>query len=377
LRARLEDARFYLKQDLAVPLAGRVESLKQVTFHEKLGTLYDKTTRLVELAREQAVCFGVEPKEAERAARLAKADLVTGLVREFPELQGAIGGDYAARQGESQAVAEAIGQHYRPRSTGDALPSSPLGQWLSLVDKIDTVVGYFGVGLAPTGSEDPYALRRQAAGVVQLVALHPTLDLVDLLKQANQQFDRAFKGNWPASVMQAVMKFLGQRLEWQLLSEGCKQEVVAAVLGVPWKNPAKVKRWVAALQAVLPTPAGDDLLTVYRRVGRIVPKNFLQEVDPARLTDSEERQLAEAYETVRKAVSTTLASEDEMATLKARARLRPAVDRFFDKVMVMADDAALRNNRLALVNGVKKLFEQIADFSKISTAPAAGAREVS
>jgi glycyl-tRNA synthetase beta chain len=362
LKARLEDARFYLKQDLAVTLADRVATLKGVTFHEKLGNLHDKTARVTELARWLAPQLGIDTKEAEQAARLSKADLVTGLVREFPELQGVIGGHYAARQGESSTVATALAEHYRPRFTGDALPSTPLGRLLSLADKVDTIVGYFGVGLAPTGSEDPYALRRQAAGVVQIAELFPQLDLSGLLKQAETQLKNT-KG-WQNGTAQAVRKFLGQRLEWQLLSEGHGNELVAAVLAGEWKNPADVKRRLAAVEAILATPAGEDLLTVYRRVGRIVPAGFAGTLQPDQFTEPEERQLHEAFEAASRDAAK---AADDAAVLTALARLRPAVDAFFNKVMVMAEDKAVQTNRLALVNGIRRLFVPIADFSKIST----------
>lgn len=365
LKARLEDARFYLKQDLAVTLADRVATLKGVTFHEKLGNLHDKTTRVTELARWLAPQLGphhrIDTKEAEQAARLSKADLVTGLVREFPELQGVIGGNYAARQGEAPAVATAIAEHYRPRFTGDQLPGSALGQLLALADKVDTIVGYFGVGLSPTGSEDPYALRRQAAGVVQIAELFPTLDLSSLLKQADALLKNT-KG-WQNGTAQAVRKFLGQRLEWQLLSEGHGNELVAAVLAGEWKNPADVKRRLAALEAILATPAGEDLLTVYRRVGRIVPAGFAGTLQPDQFTEAEERQLHEAFEAAGREAAT---APNEDGILTALARLRPSVDAFFNKVMVMAEDKAVQTNRLALVNGIRRLFAPIADFSKIS-----------
>jgi glycyl-tRNA synthetase beta chain len=386
LKARLEDARFYLKQDLTVTLSERVASLKGVTFHEKLGTLYEKTMRVVELARWLTQQLGpdhrIDVKEAEQAARLSKADLVTGLVREFPELQGVIGGDYAARQGEAPAVAAALAEQYRPRFTGDALPSSPLGQVLSLADRVDTIVGYFGVGLAPTGSEDPYALRRQAAGVVQIAGLFPSLDVTGLLARAEALLKNT-KG-WRAGTAQAVRKFLGQRLEWQLLSDGHSNELVAAVLAGGWNNPADAQRWLAALETILPTPAGEDLLTVYRRVGRIVPADFSGALRPERFTEAEERHLHAARDTAARGVET---AEDEAAALTALASLRPAVDAFFNTVMVMAKEPDVQTNRLALVAGVRQLFIPIADFSKISTvstppegpppaAQAGGVREV-
>jgi glycyl-tRNA synthetase beta chain len=367
LKARLEDARFYLKQDLTVTLSDRVASLKGVTFHEKLGTLYEKTMRVVELARWLAQKLDpqhpLDVKEAEQAAYLSKADLVTGLVREFPELQGVIGGDYAARQGESPPVAAAIAGQYRPRFTGDALPESSLGQLLALADKVDTIVGYFGVGLAPTGSEDPYALRRQAAGVVQIAGLFPSLDVTGLLSQAEMLLKNT-KG-WRAGTAQAVRKFLGQRLEWQLLSDGHPNELVAAVLAGGWNNPADAQRWLAALEAILPTPAGEDLLTVYRRVGRIVPAGFSGTLRPEQFAEAEERQLHAACEAAGRQVA---AAPDDAAALTALAALRPAVDAFFNAVMVMTEDQAVQTNRLALVDGVRRLFIPIADFSKISTA---------
>ena len=370
LKARLEDARFYLKQDLVVTLADRVAALNRVTFHEKLGSLHEKTMRLVELVRRLATEVGtahrIDVKEAEQAARLSKADLVTGLVREFPELQGVIGGSYAARQGEPPAVAAAIAEHYRPRFTGDALPSTPMGRLLSLADKVDTIVGYFGVGLAPTGSEDPYALRRQAAGVVQIAELFPQIDLAGLVAKANDNYSGAVKKGWRTDTVQSVGTFLAQRLERQLLSDGHGNELVAAVLAGEWKNPTDVKRRLAALETFMATPGGEDLLTVYRRVGRIVPAGFSGALRPEQFTEAQERQLHAAYEA---AARRLVAIQDESAALEALAALRPAVDAFFVAVMVMAEEQAVRTNRLALVDGIRRLFAPIADFSKISTAP--------
>jgi len=363
LRARLEDARFYLKQDLAVTLSDRIASLKGVTFHEKLGTVYDKTQRVKRLVAYLAQQCQVDQKEAERAAELCKADLVTGLVREFPELQGVIGAEYARHQGDSPMVEQAIGEHYQPRSTGDALPDSQLGKLLSLADKIDTLVGYFGVGLAPTGSEDPYALRRQAAGVAQIAERFSHLDLTALLAQANHLL-KSTKG-WRDGTAQAVRKFLEQRVEWQLLSEGHRQELVAAVLAGAWNNPADARRWLTALEQILATPAGEDLLTVYRRVGRIVPAGFSGTLRPEQFTEAEERQLHEASEAAGREIAKAV---DAPAALIVLARLRPAVDAFFNTVMVMAEDQAVQTNRLALVDGVRRFFVPIADFSKISTA---------
>lgn len=372
LRARLEDARFYIKQDLGTKLADRVGALKGMMFHERLGSIDEKVWRLGGLADRMAEWCGVDRELAKRAALLCKADLVTGMVREFPELQGAIGAYYAEQQGESKTVAAAIGEHYQPRSTGDVLPATPIGQLLSLADKVDTVVGYFGIGLAPTGSEDPYALRRQGAGIIQVLGLHPRLSVQEVVQAAHELFVKstgAAKRNWKGTVP-PVIEFLTQRLEWQLQTDGHRADLVAAVVAANWKNPVEVRRRLLALECIIAGPTGDDLMTVFRRVGRIVPKDFAQPVHHEQFTGPEERQLYTACEEARGQVTKALDSGNEGDALQALARLRPAVDVFFSKVMVMAEETAVRDNRLALVNAVKSLFERIADFSKIVNAPA-------
>jgi glycyl-tRNA synthetase beta chain len=207
---------------------------------------------------------------------------------------------------------------------------------------------------------------------VQLAGEYPRLDLFGLITQANAGYAARVKGKWLDDTVPSVHKFLVQRLEWQLLSEGNKNELVSAVLGGAWKNPATVKRWLSVLQTVLSAPAGEDLLVVYRRVGRIVPDGFSGSLQPSAFTEPEERGLHQAWETARRDVTR---ASDEAAALTALARLRPAVDAFFGKVMVMVDDQAVQTNRLALVNAVRALFQPIADFSKISAAPAGKGRE--
>ena len=359
LRARLDDAKFYFEQDQREKLSDRVERLKGVVFQERLGTVYEKVERLVALCGWLAPLFEVERAAAERAARLCKADLTTGMVREFPELQGVMGREYARRQQEPDEVAGAIGEHYRPRFAGDDIPARPLAQLLAVADKIDTIARCFGAGLIPSGSQDPYALRRQGVGVVHILRQRPVVSLLALLSRA------ALAGTDTAP----IMEFFCQRIESLAKAEGYRADLVNAVLAVPAAadQPALAFRRLRALTAFSRRPAFDSLMTACKRVMNILPATCPTTVDPARFTVEAERRLHAEAERVAHLVRGEEEHERDEAVLDAYESLRPAIDAFFTDVMVMAEDPAVRETRLALLKSVNDLLARFADFRLVAT----------
>ncbi|HET8761350.1 MAG TPA: glycine--tRNA ligase subunit beta [Nitrospiria bacterium] len=363
IRARLDDAKFYFDQDQKEALADRVVRLKGVVFQEKLGTVYEKVERLAARARQLAPRFEVDADQAERAARLCKADLTTGMVREFPELQGVMGREYARRQREPEAVAEAIGDHYRPRFAGDRLPAHPLAQLVAVADKVDTIVRCFGAGLIPTGSQDPYALRRQALGVVQILRERPVVTLSALIASGAQS----------GTDHGTILEFFCQRIESQAKAEGFRADLINAVLDVPSAAdaPHVAFRRLAALTAFSRRPAFESLMTACKRVMNILPEPCPAAIDPARFTHDAERRLH--AETQRAAAAVAVHEEQgrDEAVLETFESLKPAIDGFFTDVMVMADDPAVRDTRLALLKAVNDLLARFADFRAVATTETA------
>jgi glycyl-tRNA synthetase beta chain len=359
LRARLDDARFYFEQDQKEKLADRVDRLKGVVFQERLGTVYEKVARLVALCREFADAFQVDRGLAERAARLCKADLTTGLVREFPELQGIMGREYARRQQEPEDVAEAIGEHYRPRFAGDAVPTHPLAQLLAVADKVDTIARCFGAGLIPSGSQDPYALRRQGLGIVQILRDRPVVRLSTLLRRAAPD----------GAELAPIVEFFRQRIESQAKTEGFRVDLINAVLAVPEAvdRPQLAFRRLRALTVFATRPAFDSLMAACKRVMNILPDGYTGVVDPGRFTEAVERGLHRETARVAEAIQTEEARERDEAVLEAYGSLKDAIDALFTEVMVMADDPLVRDTRLGLLKAVNDLLARFADFRLVST----------
>jgi glycyl-tRNA synthetase beta chain len=362
IRARLDDAKFYFDQDQKVRLADRVERLKGVVFQEKLGTVYAKVERVVALARALAPRFEVDADQAERAAWLCKADLTTGMVREFPELQGIMGREYAKRQHEPEAVGDAIGEHYRPRFAGDRLPANPLAQLVAVADKVDTIVRCFGAGLIPTGSQDPYALRRQALGVVQILRERPVVTLSALIGHAAQS----------GTDHGTIQEFFCQRIESQAKTEGFRSDLINAVLDVPSAAdaPHLAFRRLAAFTAFSRRPAFESLMTVCKRVMNILPEQCPVAIDPARFTHDAERRLHAETQRAAAAIHTHEAEGRDEAVLETFESLKPAIDGYFTDVMVMAEDRAVRDTRLALLKAVNDLLARFADFRAVATTEA-------
>ena len=345
VRARFNDAKFFWDVDQQRKLADRVEDLGKVTFQAKLGSYLEKSKRMVELASE------LGGPDAARAAGLAKADLTTEMVKEFTDLQGLVGGLYARVQGEPEVVAQAIYEHYKPLSMEDSIPSTKTGQAVGLADKLDTLRGCFSVGMAPTGSKDPFALRRAAQGVVKIL----------------------IEGGWQVSLRKLLggnaqlEEFFLDRLKYYFREIcGFKYDEVNAVIATGWDDVLDAHKRLLAIQAVRPTENFEPLAASFKRIKNIVTQAGFQSgtMNIALLSDDAEKELYAAAEALRG----RLKGLDYPASIVAIAGLRPVVDQFFAKVMVNAQDQSVRNNRLALLAGLLSEFSSIADFSEIVTS---------
>lgn len=369
LRARLVDAEFYFKQDRRSKLADRVEGLKGVTFQEKLGTLYEKTERIMPLSQFIGQESAVKSQEAiRRTAFLCKGDLLTGVVREFPSLQGTMGKIYAEMDGEDRSVAVAIEEHYLPRYSGGALPQTPIGQVLAVADKLDTIVGCFGVGLIPSGSEDPYALRRQGLGLIQILVgdaspLRP-LSLEAAVSESIRLYEDQRKFS-AGRVAGEVNTFLKQRVASYLQSEGVRYDLIDAVLARKLDRPYVIVDFVRALVRFSTQPLFGPLMTSFKRAIRILPKGFSGQVNTAFLKDNAEKELYEAISRVNEGIGDYWAKGKYEQILERLATLYVPLNRFFEGVMVMDPNEEIRNNRLSLLFWVRALFDTFGDFSKI------------
>ena len=362
LRARFSDARHFWDLDRATPLADRVAALEGITFHAKLGTQAARVKRIEALARHLAPLVGADAELAERAARLAKADLTTGMVGEFPELQGVMGGCYAAHDGEVPEVAAAVRQHYWPRGAGDAVPTAPVSIAVALADKIDQLASFFAVGEVPSGSGDPYALRRAALGVIRIVREN------GLRLGLRPVFTQAGAGD----ATEALLAFVAERLRIQFRTEGARHDVLAAVFAAGADDDlVRLLARTDAVAAFLDGADGRDLLAGARRAANIVRIEDKKDgphqgaVDPALLVEPAETALAQALAEAELAVQAGLEAERYDDAMAALAALRPRLDGFFDDVTVNAADPALRGNRLRLLARVGAAMARAADFSRI------------
>ena len=366
VRPRLSDAKFFFEQDKKKTLESRLPLLASVVYHNKLGTQAERTERVTILASSIARRLGYDVPLAERGARLAKADLLTDMVGEFPELQGIMGTYYARHDGEHEEVALAASEHYQPRFAGDALPSTNTGLTAALADKLETLVGIWAIGLQPTGEKDPFALRRHALGVMRmLVEKRLPLSISQLLGDAAAVFEgqAAFKD--PRA---EVTVFMLDRLRGMLRERGFSPNEVEAVLA---QNPDRVDDVVQRLEAVqafAALPQAESLAAANKRITNILKKTeaAIGEVQESLLQEQAEKNLAAAIARVRPAVDAAFAGGDFTGTLKTLAQLRDDVDAFFNDVMVMAEDPALRNNRLALLSQLHGMMNRVADISKLA-----------
>lgn len=363
LRARLSDAEFFYQQDQKATLESRLPKLSQVVYHNKLGSQAERMDRLTAISRRIAENLGADAATAERATRLSKADLVTEMVGEFPELQGTMGKYYARLDGESEEIANAIEQHYRPRFAGDALPEGKIATAAALADKLETLVGIWGIGLIPTGDKDPYALRRSALGILRMV-MQNDLDVNELVQTAFAAFPQ---GQLNENTPSEVAEFMQARLA-VLLQNDYPQDIVAAVLA---KKPSRLNDLAARLQAVASfkaLPEAAALAAANKRVQNLLKKADaeLGAVNENLLAQSEERALFAAAQALAPKVQAALAAHDFQTALNELAAIKPQVDAFFDGVMVMADDAAVKQNRLNLLNQLAQQMNAVADIALLS-----------
>ena len=366
LRARLEDARFYYVEDQKVSLDHRVEELKEVVFHSKLGTSYEKLERFKILAEYMADQVAPDDKATiSRAAYLCKADLVTGTVGEFPELQGIMGRAYAQLAKEKEAVAEAIYEHYLPTHAGGQLPSGMAGSLVSISDKLDTVVGCFGIGQIPTGTADPFALRRQALGIIRIILEKDlSLSLSDLISKAIDGLDG--KLTEPTDqTQQAVLEFFKRRLQHFLIGQGLPQNVVEAVLANHLDPLVETVAKIRTLESFKEREHFEPLLGTVKRVVNILKEPVDASVDPERFVNQAEKDLFRELITCEQDLEKPLAARDYDAVLNRLSQLKAPIDGFFAEVLVLDEDLALRQNRLALLTRIANLFQQMADFSRI------------
>jgi glycyl-tRNA synthetase beta chain len=379
VRARLSDAKFFWETDLKVRLEERLQKLKDMVFNEKLGTQFERVERIVRLAKDLAPLVGADPVKAERAAWLAKADLVTGMVGEFPELQGLMGKYYAQAQGENDAVARAIEDHYKPQGPSDLVPEASVSIAVALADKLDTLVGFWAIDEKPTGSKDPYGLRRAALGVIGIIVQRSIrLRLKPLIKSSfraiREVHIHSSAEQLPGElVAESLLAFLADRLKVQLRDQAARYDLVDAVFALEGQDDLlMIVRRVEALAQFLDTDDGRNLLAGYKRATNIIRieekrdgRSYTGAPDPRLYRQAEERALASAIELAKEAAISAVEREDFVAAMAAVAKLRGAVDAFFDRVTVNVDQQPVRENRLRLLNEIREATRAVADFSKI------------
>jgi glycyl-tRNA synthetase beta chain len=421
IRARLSDAKFFYETDLKTRLEDRLPKFKDIVFHEKLGSQWERIERVERLAEELAPKVGADVDKATRAAHLCKADLLTEVVGEFPELQGLMGKYYAEAQGEDDAIAHACEDHYRPKGPDDLVPADPVSVAVALADKIDTLVGFWAIDEKPTGSKDPYALRRAALGVIRIIlenkirfrwlefaptatafavvalvnaAMKKQIDALGVLIAAGftkQSAESAYEAilqplspegskllaekttDWSWALANNMLAFFADRLKVQLREQGARHDLVDAVFALEGQDDlVLIVRRVEALAQFLDTEDGRNLLAGYKRAANIIrieekkdAREYVGKPDPQFYRQAEEWELAKAIESGTAEASTAVEREDFATAMRAMAKLRPHVDAFFDKVTVNVEDQLLRANRLRLLNEIRAATRAVADFSKI------------
>jgi glycyl-tRNA synthetase beta chain len=364
---RLSDSAFFWETDRKRPLAERQEQLKTIVFQNKLGSVYDKSVRVSKLAAKIATKINGDAALAERAALLAKCDLVTEMVGEFPDLQGIMGRYYARLDGEHDEVCEALDEQYLPRFSGDNLPQTKTGQSVSIAEKLDTLVGLFGIGQPPSGVKDPFALRRAALGVLRTIIENKLdVDMLELLQYATEQFIDQLS---QSDVVDQVLNYMYERLRGYAQEQGYKTDVFEAVLAVKPTQPLDFMQRLDAVTAFRTLNEAKALAAGNKRIGNILRKNDAEndviEIDRSLLEDAAEIALADYLANVKGEVTPLMADSNYTDVLTALAAMRETVDNFFDNVMVMADDDKVRRNRLALLNQTRSLFLGVADISSL------------
>src|SRR5262245_15419402 len=374
IRARLSDAKFFYETDLKVRLEDRLPKLDEIIFHEKLGTQGKRIERIEALAREMGPTVGADPDKAARAARLAKADLVTEMVGEFPELQGLMGKYYALAQGEDESVARAIEEHYRPLGPSDRVPADPVAVAVAVADKLDALVGFWTIDEKPTGSKDPYALRRAALGVIRLILENGLrLSLRRAFDSGRRLLRQQSRPGGADALADDLLAFFADRLKVQLREQGARHDLVDAVFALEGQDDlVMIVRRVEALASFLDTDDGKNLLAGYKRATNIIRieekrdgVRYIGVPDAELYAQEEERALAAAVDAAREHATAAVAREDFAAAMQAIPQLRGSVDAFFDKVTVNVGEPPLRENRLKLLNRIREATRTVADFSRI------------
>lgn len=370
LRARLSDAKFFYEEDQKLQIKEALSKLESIVFHEELGTIGDKVRRIRRIADNLASKLSVSAEAADsvsRAADICKFDLVTQMVYEFPELQGVMGEDYARKAGEKESVAKAVFEHYQPRFAGDSVPSTDVGSIISIADKIDTIVGCFSIGIIPTGSQDPYALRRQAQGIVQIILEHKLpIALSDVFGIALSVHEdmRVLKRSG-SEISKDLNEFFSLRVK-KLLSEEQRYDVVDAVISAGFDHVVSVvSRGQALMNAVNGTEDFKTIVESFNRVSNLAAKAGKIAVNPELFTEAEESKLHEAWLAIRQPYEAAMESSDGEHALSLLSGLKEPITGFFDSVMVMAEDEAVKANRLALLSGIDRDLKQYADFTKL------------
>lgn len=373
LRARLEDAKFFYQEDQKIPLEKRVDKLKNVIFRENLGSLFDKTKRLELLCDYITDGLQVEQKVKKdllRSAHLCKADLVTKTVKEFPELQGIMGKEYAVLSGEREEVAEAIFEHYLPRFSGDRLPVTKSGMILGIADKVDTIIGCFVMGLAPTGSQDPYGLRRQSRGKIAIILKNNLeISLKDIIKKSLSLYKESVSVELKIDeneIVSQILSFLKQRLKNIFLEDGIRYDVIDAVLAVDSDGDVvDIKNRIKAIEELYNKPIFRKILNSSNRVLNLSKNNEETEIDQSLLKEKAELNLYHNYESIYPRTKEFIFNKEYKKVFKLLGDLCEPVDEFFDQVLVMDKDKNIRKNKIALIKKIGILFNQVADLSKI------------
>ena len=364
IRPRLSDAVFFFETDKKTTLASKRERLKNIVFQAKLGTVYEKTERIAKLAEQIATKLNADAKQVIRAGELCKSDLVSEMVYEFSDMQGIAGYHYAKHDGEQTDVALAMNEHYMPRFAGDNLPTTDTGAIVALADRLDTLIGIFGIGEQPTGSKDPFALRRASVGVLRLlVEQNRNLDLRELLSFAYAQHKHLPEGE---AVIEQVLNYMLDRFRAWYEEQSIKAEVFLSVNAKKLSTPLDIDQRVQAVNYFNQLPEAQALAAANKRVSNILAKvegSITKEIDASLLVETAEKDLAAAISDKQKDVAPLFASKQYKEALSSLASLRDTVDTFFDDVMVMTDDERLKNNRLALLQQLRQLFLEVADIS--------------
>lgn len=370
LDARLEDAKFFYNEDLKRPLEDYVENLKSIVYQEKLGTIYDKTNRINELAIEIAkeLDLGEETENnIDRASLLSKADLVTKMVNEFTELQGIMGREYAKIEGENEVVSLAIYEHYLPRYSGDALPTTTAGAIISIADKLDSICGGFAIGMKPSGSQDPYGFRRLALGIINII-LDKNLDLS--LNEAISNSLRIYIENELYfdfdKIKEQIIEFFNIRIKNMFIDKGIRYDIIDSVLSTGNDNITDIEIRISQLNEWIKNEDVEEILTAFNRVSNIAEKADTDEISEELLKEEKEKELYEKYIEIKEEVHENIQRNNYKIAIEKITDLRKPIDEFFENVMVMVDDEDIKNNRLSLIKSISEMMLEVCDLSKIS-----------